>query len=383
MSTLARERRAAARPAGAPDPVPFLDLGAAYAELRDELDAAALRVLHSGWYVLGPEVEAFERAFADWVGVREAAGCASGLDALTLALRALGIGPGDEVVVPSNTYIATWLAVTAAGATVVPVEPDPDTHAMTPDAVAAALGPRTAAVLTVHLHGRVAPDARALRALCDRHGLALVEDAAQAHGAAGAGAIGHAAAFSFYPSKNLGAQGDAGAVTTDDPALAERVRMLRNYGSRERYRNDEAGINSRLDPLQAAMLAVKLPHVHAWNARRRALAERYDAALRDRVPGLRLPVLPADAATHVWHLYVVRVRGGAPERERLRERLADAGIATQVHYPVPPHASGAYAALGLGPYPVAQRLADEVLSLPIGPHLEPGAVDRVAEVLGA
>lgn len=361
----------------APARVPFLDLGAAYDELRDELDAAALRVLHSGWFVLGPEVEAFERSFATWVGTREAVGVASGLDALTLALRALRIGPGDEVVVPSNTYIATWLAVSAVGAVLVPVEPDRDTHAMTPAAVAAALTPRTAAVLTVHLHGRVAPDAHGLRALCDRHGLALVEDAAQAHGARGAGTTGHVAAFSFYPSKNLGAQGDAGAVTTDDPALAERVRMLRNYGSRERYRNDEQGLNSRLDPVQAAMLGVKLPHVHAWNARRRALAHRYDEALRG-VDALVLPVHPSDPAEHVWHLYVVRVR---EDRDGLRARLADAGIDTQVHYPIPPHRSGAYAGAGLGPFPIADRLADEVLSLPVGPHLDPTAVDRVADAL--
>lgn len=355
--------------------VPFLDLGAAYEELRADLDAAALRVLHSGWYVLGPEVEAFEQEFATWVGTAHAVGVASGLDALELALRALDIGPGDEVVVPSNTYIATWLAVSAVGATVVPVEPDEETFAITPDAVEAALTPRTAAVLCVHLYGRVA-FARELRALCDRRGLALVEDAAQAHGARGAGSTGHVAAFSFYPSKNLGAQGDAGAVTTDDAAIAARIRVLRNYGSRERYRNEERGVNSRLDPVQAAMLRVKLAHVDAWNDRRRALARRYADAL-EGAP-LTLPGAPEDPRDHVWHLYVVRAEH---DRDGLRERLAERGIGTQIHYPIPPHASGAYADLGLGPFPIAERIANEVLSLPIGPQLPPSSVDVVASVV--
>ncbi len=355
------------------DRVPFLDLGAAYAELRDELDAAALRVLHSGWYVLGPEVEAFEDEFAAWVGTRHAAGCASGLDALVLALRALDVGPGDEVIVPSNTYIASWLAVSAVGATIVPVEPDEEAYAITPEAVGAAVTPRTAAVMCVHLHGRVA-HAREMRLLCDRLGLALVEDAAQAHGARGAGSTGHVAAFSFYPSKNLGAQGDAGAVTTDDPALADRVRVLRNYGSRERYLNEERGVNSRLDPIQAAMLRVKLAHVDEWNDRRRALAARYDAALADC--GLVLPRSAGD--DHVFHLYVVR---DGSDRDGLRERLTQRGIETQVHYPVPPHRSEAYADLALGPFPVADRLAADVLSLPIGPQLPPDAVDRVAHAV--
>ncbi|HYF25997.1 MAG TPA: DegT/DnrJ/EryC1/StrS family aminotransferase [Baekduia sp.] len=353
--------------------MPFLDLGAAQAELREELDAAALRVLHSGWYVLGPEVEAFEHEFAAWVGTREAVGVGSGLDALTLALRALDIGPGDEVVVPSNTYIATWLAVSAVGATLVPVEPDETTHAVTAGAVATALTPRTAAVLCVHLHGRVAGVAQ-LRALCDRAGIALVEDAAQAHGAQGAGSSGHVAAFSFYPSKNLGAFGDGGAVTTDDPAIADRVRVLRNYGSRVRYRNEERGVNSRLDPLQAALLRVKLRHVDAWNARRRALAARY-AELLDGAQGVELPRDDGDA--HVWHLYVVRHIA----RDALRATLDHAGIDTQIHYPVAPHRSGAYADLQLGPFPVADRLAATVLSLPIGPHLPAAAVDRVAEAV--
>ncbi len=332
-------------------------------------------MLHSGWYVLGPEVEAFEEEFATWVGTDHAVGVASGLDALELALRALDIGPGDEVIVPSNTYIATWLAISAVGATIVAVEPDEETFAITPQAVEAAITPSTAAVLCVHLHGRVAFAAE-LRALCDQRGLALVEDAAQAHGARGAGSTGHVAAFSFYPSKNLGAQGDAGAVTTSDPAIAARVRVLRNYGSRERYRNEERGMNSRLDPIQAAMLRVKLAHVDAWNERRRGIAARYCDALAE--VGLVLPAMPADPQDHVWHLYVVRDR---EDRDGLRERLAAAGIATQIHYPIPPHRSGAYADLALGPFPVAERLADEVLSLPIGPHLGDAAVEAVTAAL--
>lgn len=354
--------------------IPSLDVGAATAELRDELDAAIARVLSSGWYVLGPEVDAFEREFAAYCGVEHCVGVASGLDALTLMLRALEIGPGDEVVVPSNTYIATWLAVTAVGATPVPVEPDPATHDIVADAVRPAIGPRTRAVLCVHLYGR-ACDTPPLRALCEEHGIALLEDAAQAHGArtaAGrAGALGHAAGFSFYPTKNLGALGDGGAVTTDDAALADRVRVLRNYGSRLKYQHEVAGVNSRLDPIQAAVLRVKLAHLDAWNARRRALAARYLEGL-DGIPGLLLPAAAGD--DHVWHLMVVR----SERREWLRSALREAGIDAQVHYPVPPHRAGPYAALGLDA-PLADRLADEVLTLPIGPQLEPAAVDAVVE----
>jgi len=353
--------------------IPSLDVGAAYAELREPIDAAVRRVLESGWYVLGPEVEAFEAEFAAYCGAAHAVGVGSGLDALTLILRALDIGPGDEVLVPSNTFIATWLAVSAVGARPVPVEPDPATHNVTAAAAAAAIGPRTRALVCVHLYGRLC-DTRALRALCDEHGLALVEDAAQAHGAQGpdgrAGALGHAAAFSFYPAKNLGALGDGGAVTTSDPALADRVRLLRNYGSRRKYEFETAGANSRLDPLQAAVLRVKLGVLDAWNERRRALAARYRASLAG-VAGVELP---AEAgADHVHHLFVVRCAG----RDALRDALRDAGVDAQVHYPVPPHRSGAYAHLGLD-LPVADRLAGEVLTLPIGPHLGGAEADAAA-----
>jgi dTDP-4-amino-4,6-dideoxygalactose transaminase len=358
--------------------VPFLDLGAAYDELREELDDAALRVLHSGWFVLGPEVEAFEAEWAAYCGTDHAVGTGNGLDALTLILRAYGIGPGDEVIVPSNTYIATWLAVTAVGATVVPVEPDEATQLIDADGVEQALTDRTRAVMVVHLLGRAA-DCTALRTLCDDRAIKLVEDAAQAHGAEiggrRAGALGHAAGFSFYPSKNLGAQGDAGAVTTDDPELADRVRLLRNYGSRTKYHHELAGVNSRLDPLQAALLRVKLRHLDAWNARRRALAARYGQALAG-VPRVRLP--EPDGSAHVWHVYAIRTA----ERNELARRLADAGIQTLVHYPVPPHRSGPYAHLGLS-LPVADRLADESLSLPIGPQLSAAQVDVVAATIRA
>ena len=353
-----------------PPPIPI-----ARPDTGEEEWRALREVLESGWLTQGPQVAAFEAAFAARHRVAHALATTSCTTALHVALAALGVGPGDEVIVPSNTYIASWLAVSAVGATVVPVEPEEATYAITPAAVGAAVTARTAAVMCVHLHGRVA-HARELRLLCDRLGVALVEDAAQAHGATGAGSTGHVAAFSFYPSKNLGAQGDAGAVTTDDPALADRVRVLRNYGSRERYLNEERGINSRLDPIQAAMLRVKLGRVDEWNARRRALAARYAEALA----GTDLVLPRDDGAAHVWHLYVVR---DAHDRDGLRDALAARGIATQVHYPVPPHRSGAYAEAGLGPVPVADRLAAEVLSLPIGPQLPVDAVDRVAHaVLG-
>ncbi|UGS33764.1 DegT/DnrJ/EryC1/StrS family aminotransferase [Capillimicrobium parvum] len=349
-----------------------LDVGAAYRELREPIDAAMRRVLESGWFVLGPEVEAFEEEFACLCGTTEAVGVGSGLDALTLVLRALEIGRGDEVLVPSNTFVATWLAVSAVGARPVPVEPDVATHNVTADAVAGAIGPRTRAVVCVHLYGRLC-ETRELRALCDEHGIALVEDAAQAHGARNedgrAGALGHAAAFSFYPAKNLGALGDGGAVTTSDPLLADRVRLLRNYGSRRRYEFEAAGVNSRLDPLQAAVLRVKLTVLDEWNERRRALAERYRAQLAG-VPGIALPA--PSGADHVHHLFVVRCE----RRDELRDELRGAGVDAQIHYPIAPHRSGAYAELDLD-LPVADRLASEVLTLPLGPHLDEEDADVV------
>ena len=359
--------------------VPFLDLGAAYRELKPEIDAAVQRVLDSGWYILGPEVEAFEEEWADWCGAAHAVGLANGLDALTLALRALDVGPGDEVVVPSNTYIATWLAVTAVGATLVPVEPDPATYNMDASRVAAAITAATKVILPVHLYGQPA-DLDPILSLARERGIAVVEDAAQAHGARykgrRIGAHGDIVCWSFYPGKNLGALGDAGAVTTNSADLADRIRVLRNYGSRVKYLNEVQGVNSRLDPVQAAVLRVKLQHLEAWASRRRDVAAAYTEALHSS--GLTLPFVP-DWAEPVWHLYVVRSRA----RDALQKRLADAGVGTLIHYPIPPHMQAAYAGLGVPPdaLPLARDMATEVLSLPMGPQLGMPAVRTVVEAI--
>jgi dTDP-4-amino-4,6-dideoxygalactose transaminase len=359
--------------------VPFLDLRAPYLELRDDIDAAMLRTADSGWYLLSRELEAFERAYADYAGAKHCVAVANGLDALHLALRALGVGPGDEVIVPSNTYIATWIAVTQVGATPVPVEPDDRTFNLDPARVEAAITPRTKVLLPVHLYGQPA-DMDALRAIAARHGLRVLDDAAQAHGARvrgrRVGALGDVAAWSFYPGKNLGAFGDAGAVTTDDDALADALRVLRNYGSRVKYVNEVVGYNSRLDEIQAAILAAKLPHLDAWNARRARLAARYAEGLRDT--GLVLPEVP-EWAESAWHLYVVRT----PARDALQRALQEAGVGTMIHYPIPPHRQAAYASLGFDAeaFPIARRMAAEVLSLPMGPHLTDAQQDRVIDAV--
>ena len=358
--------------------IPFLDLGDAYRELKDEIDAAVHRVLDSGWYILGPEVEAFEAEWAAYCGAARAVGVANGLDALILALRALDVGPGDEVIVPSNTYIATWLAVSAVGATPVPVEPDPATHNIDPARIAAAVTPATKVLLPVHLYGQPA-DMDPILALARDQGLAVVEDGAQAHGACykgkRLGAHGDIVCWSFYPGKNLGALGDGGAVTTNDPALADRIAVLRNYGSRVKYVNETQGVNSRLDPIQAAVLRVKLGHLDDWNARRAAVAAVYARGLAGS--RLTLPAVP-DWAGPAWHLYVLR----SPDRDRLQAQLGAAGVGTLIHYPIPPHMQDAYADLGVAPgaLPLARQLAGEVLSLPIGPHL---SLDAAAQVVRA
>ena len=347
--------------------IPFLDLGAAYRELKPEIDAAVSRVLDSGWYILGPEVEAFESEWAAFCKAKHAVGLANGLDALTLALRALDIGLGDEVIVPSNTYIATWLAVSGVGATPVSVEPDMATHNIDPARIEAAITSRTRALLPVHLYGQPA-DMDPILDIASRHGLRVIEDAAQAHGARYKGkricAHGDIVCWSFYPGKNLGALGDAGAVTTDDAALAERIALLRNYGSRQKYVNEEAGVNSRLDPIQAAVLRVKLGVLDKWTERRRAVATAYTKGLAES--GLILPHVP-DWADPAWHLYVVRTS----DRDALQGRLSEAGIGTLIHYPIPPHKQKAYAGLGIAPkaLPTARRLADDVMSLPMSPNL--------------
>ena len=361
--------------------VPFLDLQALHTELQAELGEAARRVVASDRVLLGPEVEAFEEAWAHHVGAAHAVTVGSGLDALSLGLRALGIGPGDEVLVPSHTFIATWLAVTHVGATPVPVDVSATTGSWEAGTVAAAIGPRTRALLPVHLYGHPV-DLAPLMALARDHELSVLDDAAQAHGATyqgrPVGASTHATAWSFYPGKNLGALGDGGAVTTSDEEVARRLRSLRNYGSTEKYVHDEIGWNSRLDEVQAAFLSVKLPRLPEFNARRAAVAARYSRELA----GLDL-LLPVTApwAGHAWHLYVVRT----PQRDELRRHLAGHGIETGVHYPVPPHRQRAYAGhpSPAGGLPVAEQLAAEVLSLPMGPHLTEAAQDAVVDAVHA
>jgi dTDP-4-amino-4,6-dideoxygalactose transaminase len=359
--------------------VPFLDVGAGYTELQPELDGALARVMASGQYIGGPEVDAFEAEFAQSCGTRYCVGVGNGLDALTIALTARGIGAGDEVIVPAHTFIATWLAVTRTGASVVPVDVDPVRLLIDPAAVEAAITPRTVAIIPVHLYGDLV-DMDPLTALAARRGLFLLGDAAQAHGARrhgqSVGARGDAAAFSFYPAKNLGAYGDGGAVTTDDGSLAERARSLRDYGRRggDPYRFAERGVNSRLDPLQAAVLRVKLPVLDEWNERRRRVADAYLRELAE-VPELTLPVRPAVSEESVWHLFSVR----HPRRDALAAHLTAAGIGTRIHYPEPPHRSAAFADLGIEPQslPVAEAAAATLLSLPIGPHLSAADASRI------
>jgi dTDP-4-amino-4,6-dideoxygalactose transaminase len=360
--------------------VAFLDVGFTYRALRPEIDAAIAGVLESGWFVRGAALEAFEAKFARFCGVAHAVGVANGFDALVLILRALKIGPGDEVIVSGHTFIATWLAVLQCGATIVPADADPATMNVDLDAVEALVTPRTRAVIVVHLYGTPV-DVAKLRPLAER-GIAIVEDAAQAHGAevggARVGSLGSAAAFSFYPGKNLGAFGDAGAVTTDDPELARRVRMLGNYGSEAKYRHDEVGVNSRLDELQAAILSVKLDALAEWNERRRAIARAYV----DGLAGLDDLVLPQieQGATQVWHLFVVRTG----RRDALQQELARRGIATQIHYPIANHKSEALAPLFPGlRLPETERICATCLSLPIGPHMSSGDVDRVVSAMRA
>jgi dTDP-4-amino-4,6-dideoxygalactose transaminase len=345
--------------------VTFLDLKAPYLELKAEIDSAIERVVSSGWYIGGEEVDQFEQEYASYCGADHAIGVANGLDALHLALRALDVGPGDEVIVPSNTYIATWLAVSQCGATLIPVEPDERTYNINPALIEAAITPRTKVILPVHLYGQPA-EMDPILEIARRHGLRVLEDGAQAHGARyrgrRLGAHGDAVAWSFYPGKNLGALGDGGAVTTNDLEIADRLRVLRNYGSRVKYVNEVQGFNSRLDPLQAAILRVKLAHLDDWNARRAAIAAIYSQELVGT--GVTTPYIP-EWADPVWHLYVIQ----SPERDRLHTALKSEGIDTLIHYPIPPHLQQAYAPLGfnIGMFQIAENIAYKVLSLPIGP----------------
>jgi dTDP-3-amino-3,4,6-trideoxy-alpha-D-glucose transaminase len=346
--------------------IPFLDARAGYLADREELDAAYARVMDSGRWILGPELEAFEAEFAAYCGTAHGVGVANGLDALRLALAALGIGPGDEVVVPAHTFVATWIAVVQTGATPVAVEPGEGDFLPSADAIAAAIGPRTRAVIAVHLYGSVA-GIDTIAALCAQRGIALVEDAAQAHGAScggiRAGAHGRLGCFSFYPGKNLGAYGDGGAVVTSDAALAMRLRVLRNYGGIEKYAHDEPGTNSRLDELQAAFLRVRLRRLDRDNAQRARLAQVYRDGLAE-VPGLALPA-PGAPGSHAWHLFVVR----STHRDELQAHLARHGCQALIHYPRPVYRYAPYSAAAPPPGSPADRLCAGLLSLPMGPHL--------------
>jgi dTDP-4-amino-4,6-dideoxygalactose transaminase len=359
--------------------VPFLDLRPAHEEMRKALSDAVQRVVDSSNYVLGPEVDAFEREFAAFCGARHCVGVGNGMEAIELALRALGIGPGDEVVTVSHTAFPTVAAISATGATPVFVDVDADTFCMSPAALAEGVTDRTRAVLPVHLYGRCA-DMGPICAVAADAGVPVIEDAAQAHGASYggrlAGTFGAAAAFSFYPTKNLGALGDGGAVITDDEDLALHVRRLRNYGEQSKYVNVTPGFNSRLDELQAAILRVKLPHLERWNAARRAIAARYDELLTDSEV-----VLPQPDDGHAYHLYVVRSRS----REALRRHLKSAGIGSQVHYPTPVHRQEAYreGARTAGSLAATEQLSGEILSLPAFPGLKDAQVAEVASAVRA
>lgn len=358
--------------------VPFLDLKAVNARHREDLLAAFTDVLDGGWYIQGQQTDAFETEFAAFCGSTHAIGVSNGLDALHLILRALDIGAGDEVIVPSNTFIATWLAVSYAGATPVPVEPIAGTCNIDPEKIAAAITPRTRAVIPVHLYGQTA-DMEPIMAIARKHGLKVIEDAAQAHGARyhgrRAGSLGDAAAFSFYPGKNLGALGDGGAVTTSDPALAAKIRALGNYGSSQKYVHESQGYNARLDEVQAALLRVKLRSLEQDNTRRAAIAQRYTEAFRDT--SLQLQDVPAWAAP-VWHLFTIRTDA----RARLMTALAERGVATGIHYPTPPHLQKAYEGFApVGTYPISEAIHSAILSLPISPVMTDDQVETVIEAV--
>ncbi|WP_294149072.1 DegT/DnrJ/EryC1/StrS aminotransferase family protein [uncultured Selenomonas sp.] len=353
-------------------------LGRQFELYQEEYEAAALRVLRSGWYVLGPEVEAFEKAFSAYVGRKYCIGVGSGLDALTLSVRALGIGAGDEVIVPANTYIATVLAITANGATPVFVEPD-DCFTLDAARIEAAITPKTRAIMVVHLYGQAA-QMDAICRIAKAHGLRLVEDCAQSHGAkfggTMTGAFGDAGCFSFYPTKNLGAFGDAGAVVTDDEELAGTLRMLRNYGSEKKYYNKLVGVNSRLDELQAALLRTKLSHLKELNAERERIAAAYLSGIQN--PAIRLPK-QRENANHVWHQFVIETE----DRDGFQQYLADHDIQTVIHYPIPPHLAECYQYLGCkeGDFPITEHMAKTVLSLPMFNGMKEEEVRYVIETV--
>lgn len=356
--------------------IPFLNLNAMHDGIQSQLLDAASSVIQSGWFVNGGAVTAFENEWAKFIRTELAVGVNSGLDALELSLRAAGIGNGDEVIVPSNTYIATALAATQIGAKPVFVEPVASTHLIDTGRIEEAITPRTKAIIPVHLYGQ-AVDMQSVMAIANRHGLFVVEDNAQAHGATWGGqrtgSFGHANATSFYPGKNLGALGDAGAVTTNDSELARQIRMLRNYGSEIKYHNEVVGYNKRLDEIQAAFLSVKLKHLEAWTASRQTIADQYLKGL-EGVGDLILPQTQTKA-THVYHLFVVRTN----HRDALAKYLKENGIGTLIHYPIPPHLQRCYTDLGhrRGDFPIAEELADTALSLPVWPGMTPDQINSV------
>lgn len=346
--------------------VPFLDLHSAYIELKAEIDSAISDVLNSGNYILGEQVSAFESEWAHYCEASCAVGLANGLEALTISLQALNIGPGDEVLVPANTYIATWLAVSSVGAVPIPVEPDPNTYNINPSLIHDLITPRTAAIIPVHLYGYPA-DLNSIISIAREHSLFVIEDAAQSHGAkyhgSRIGAHGDIVCWSFYPGKNLGAFGDAGAITTNNPYLADKVQLLRNYGSRKKYYNEVIGRNSRLDPIQAAVLRIKLKYLDIWNVRRNKISLAYRDILEN---SLLLAPKPLPGFNHSWHQFVV----ASNYRDEFQKFLTNAGIGSLIHYPVPPHLQSCYQhEYRKFHLPITERLAKEVISLPIYPHL--------------
>ncbi len=357
--------------------VPFLDLAGLHAEIAEPLTESFGRVMRSGWFVCGPELEAFEQEFAAYSGVRHCVGVGNGLDALHLLLKAYEIGPGDEVIVPSNTFIATWLAVSHAGAAPVPVEPRLDTYNIDPEKIEQAITSRTRAIMPVHLYGQPA-DMDAINEIAKRHDLIVIEDAAQSQGAKykgrPCGSLGHAAGTSFYPGKNLGALGDGGAVLTNDQTIADKVRLLRNYGSTVKYHHEEVGYNSRLDEMQAAFLRVKLGFLDEWNSHRKYVAAQYSEGLKD--VGVTLPYVP-EWADPVWHLYVI----ATDKRDGLRKHLEQAGIGTLIHYPIPPHSQNCYAHMKLNDLEIAANMAKCLISLPISPILDDNAIKSVVDAI--
>lgn len=359
--------------------IPFLDLKNINLAYKEELQEAFNRVLNSGWFVLGQELKAFEKEFADYCSTKHAVGVSNGLDALHLILRGYNIGMGDEVIVPSNTYIATWLAVTHAGATPIPVEPDSATYNIDPSRIEEAITPNTKAIMVVHLYGQAA-DMTPIMNIAEKYNLKVIEDGAQAHGALykgeKTGGLGHAAGFSFYPGKNLGALGDGGAITTNDDQLAENVRALSNYGSKVKYHNEFIGYNCRLDELQAALLRVKLQHLDLENQRRQKIADHYSQLLSN--PNITLPYILPDCLS-AWHLYVIQ----HPQRDELAKHLAQNGVGTVIHYPIPPHLQPAYADLKLKPgdLPIAEQIHESVLSLPMGPTMSNKDTEEVVRLV--